>query len=30
MKALRVHQTGGPKVMQLDEIPTPETGTGEG
>ena len=24
MKAIRVHQTGGPEVMQLDEIPTPE------
>ncbi len=29
MKAIRVHQTGGPEVMQLDEIPAPEPGTGD-
>ncbi len=23
MKAIRVHQTGGPEAMQLDEVPTP-------
>ncbi|MEO6026367.1 MAG: quinone oxidoreductase, partial [Candidatus Binatia bacterium] len=29
MKAMRVHQTGGPEAMQLDDVPTPEPGTGE-
>src|SRR5204862_7596506 len=29
MKAIRVHQTGGPEAMQLDEVPTPEPGPGE-
>lgn len=29
MRAMRIHQTGGPEVMQLDEIPTPAPGTGE-
>jgi len=29
MKAIRVHQTGGPEAMQLDDVPTPEPGTGE-
>lgn len=29
MKAIRVHETGGPEVMQLDEVPTPEPGPGE-
>jgi NADPH:quinone reductase-like Zn-dependent oxidoreductase len=29
MKAIRVHQTGGPEVMQLDELPTPSAGSGE-
>jgi len=26
MRAIRVHQQGGPEVMQLDEIPVPEPG----
>ena len=26
MKAIRLHQTGGPEVLQLDEVPTPEPG----
>lgn len=29
MKAIRVHQTGGPEAMQLDDVPTPEPGRGE-
>lgn len=29
MKALRIHQHGGPEVLQLDEIPRPEPGPGE-
>src|SRR5215218_8110935 len=29
MKAIRVHQTGGPEAMQLDDVPTPEPGSGE-
>jgi NADPH2:quinone reductase len=29
MKAIRVHQTGGPEAMQLDDVPTPEPGAGE-
>ena len=29
MKAIRVHQTGGPEVLTLDDIPTPEPGAGE-
>ena len=29
MKAIRVHQPGGPEVMQLDELPLPEPGPGE-
>jgi len=29
MKAIQVHQTGGPDALQLDEIPTPEPGAGE-
>jgi NADPH2:quinone reductase len=29
MKAIRVHETGGPEVMQLDEIPLPKPGPGE-
>ena len=29
MKAIRVHQTGGPEAMQLDDVPAPEPGTGE-
>jgi NADPH2:quinone reductase len=29
MKAIRVHQTGGPEAMQLDEIAVPTPGTGE-
>ena len=26
MKAIRLHETGGPEVLQLDEVPTPEAG----
>jgi NADPH2:quinone reductase len=29
MKAIRVHQTGGPEVMVLEEIPTPIPGEGQ-
>jgi NADPH2:quinone reductase len=29
MKAIRVHQTGGPEAMQLDDVPAPEPGTGD-
>jgi NADPH2:quinone reductase len=29
MKAIRVHQTGEPEVMRLEEVPDPKPGTGE-
>jgi NADPH:quinone reductase-like Zn-dependent oxidoreductase len=29
MKAIRVHKTGGPEVLVLDEIPIPEPKSGE-
>jgi NADPH:quinone reductase and related Zn-dependent oxidoreductases len=29
MKAIRVHQFGGPEVMQLEEVPTPEPAAGQ-
>ena len=29
MKAIRVHQHGGPDVMKLEELPTPEPGPGQ-
>jgi NADPH2:quinone reductase len=29
MKAIRIHKTGGPDVLQLDDIPAPEPGAGE-
>ena len=29
MKAVRVHQYGGPEAMQLEELPTPEPGQGQ-
>jgi NADPH2:quinone reductase len=29
MKAIRVHETGGPEVMRLDEVPDPEPGADE-
>ncbi|WP_038055132.1 quinone oxidoreductase family protein [Thermus amyloliquefaciens] len=29
MRAVRVHQTGGPEVLRLEEIPVPEPGPGE-
>ncbi|MBI4249818.1 MAG: NADPH:quinone reductase [Elusimicrobia bacterium] len=29
MKAIRVHQYGGPEVMRLEEMPVPEPGAGE-
>ena len=30
MKAIRVHQCGGPEVLKYDEVPLPEPGAGEG
>jgi NADPH2:quinone reductase len=29
MRAIRVHATGGPEVLRLEELPTPEPGPGE-
>lgn len=29
MKAMRIHQTGGPEAMQLDDVPMPQPGGGE-
>ena len=29
MKAIRLHKTGGPEVLQLDEVPMPEAGPGQ-
>lgn len=29
MKAIRIHETGGPEVLKLDEVPVPEPGPGE-
>jgi len=29
MKAIRVHKTGGPEVLQLDEVPEPTPGEGQ-
>ena len=29
MRAIRLHETGGPDVLRLDEIPTPEPGPGQ-
>lgn len=29
MKAIRIHQFGGPEVMQIEEIPTPTPDNGE-
>jgi NADPH2:quinone reductase len=29
MKAIRVHEFGGPEVLRLDEVPTPHPGPGE-
>jgi NADPH2:quinone reductase len=29
MKAVRVHQPGGPEAMQLEEVPTPQPGPGQ-
>lgn len=29
MKAIRVHKTGGPEVLQLDDVPDPKAGAGE-
>jgi len=29
MKAIRVHKTGGPEVLQLDEVPDPTPGAGQ-
>lgn len=29
MKAIRIHQTGGPEALRLDDLPSPEPGTGE-
>ncbi len=29
MKAIRVHGFGGPEVLRLEEVPTPQPGPGE-
>jgi len=29
MRAVRVHQTGGPDVLRVEELPTPKPGAGE-
>ena len=29
MKAIRIHTFGGPEVLQLDDVPVPETGPGQ-
>src|SRR5690242_6905994 len=29
MKAIRVHQTGGPERLQVDDVPDPTPGAGE-
>src|SRR5689334_24171237 len=29
MKAIRVHQFGGPEVLKLEEVPTPKPQTGQ-
>src|SRR5262245_37591921 len=29
MKAMRIHQHGGPEVLQYDDIPVPKPGAGE-
>ncbi len=29
MKAIRIHQTGGPEALTLEDIPTPEPGAGD-
>ena len=29
MKAIRVHEFGGPEVLKLEEVPTPKPSTGE-
>ncbi|MFQ5575810.1 MAG: quinone oxidoreductase [Anaerolineae bacterium] len=29
MKAIRIHQTGGPEALQLEEVPLPQPGAGE-
>ena len=29
MKAIRVHEFGGPEVLQLEEVPTPQPGSGQ-
>jgi NADPH2:quinone reductase len=29
MKAVRIHQFGGPEVLQYEDVPIPETGPGQ-
>ena len=29
MKAIRVHEFGGPEVLRLEEVPTPQPGPGQ-
>jgi NADPH2:quinone reductase len=29
VKAIRVHQFGGPEVLRLEEVPTPNAGPGQ-
>jgi NADPH2:quinone reductase len=30
MKAVRMHEYGGPEVLELEEVPVPEPGNKEG
>ena len=29
MKAIRIHETGGPEVMKLEDLPEPQAGPGQ-
>ena len=30
MRAIRIHETGGPEVLRLEEVTSPEQGEGNG